>query len=408
MKKIFVTFFVFITSMIGWACTALIISGDATADGRPVMLKHQDADKLDKKMAYFQGKKYAFMGVVNADCDSAEVWAGTNEVGFCIMNTAAYNFREDSLPCTMDREGLVMAEVLGECKTLEDFEAYLNSNTKNKKKPLGVEANFGVIDANGGAAFYEVNNTRWVKIDVNKEKDGYKLVTNFCSTGRKEDYKGVERLQTATAIMKENFQKGKTFDHEQILNLISRSYRHELLGVNFTSKNCPKYFVDQDFIPRKSTASCVVFEGVKANDNPHKTVMWTLLGYPACGVAIPMMMVGKQESMPSYMVPDKTGLAPMCSQSLALKNTYVFPLTISNGDRYFDVEALLKGKDKQTALVECAQKAEKKINTTFSYIYDRFYSGELDEKTFVSMYHSQTMTYWELYINAYKDWKVKK
>ena len=112
--------------------------------------------------------------------------------------------------------------------------------------------------------------------------------------------------------------------------------------------------------------------------------------------------------MPSYMVPDKTGLAPMCSQSLALKNTYVFPLTISNGDRYFDLEALLKGKDKKTALVECAQKAEKKINTTFSYIYDRFYSGELDEKTFVSMYHSQTMTYWELYINAYKDWKVKK
>ena len=408
MKKFFVTLFVFFASMIGWACTALIISGEATEDGKPVMLKHQDAGKLSKRMAYFQGEKYAFMGVVNADCDSAEVWAGTNEVGFCIMNTAAYNFREDSLKCKMDKEGWVMGEVLGECKTIQDFEAYLTKRTKDKKNPLGVEANFGVIDAFGGAAFYEVNNTRWVKIDVNKEKDGYKVVTNFCSAGRKEDYKGVERLQTATAIMKENFQKGKNFDHEQILNHLSRSYRHEFLGVNYTSKNCPKIFVDQDFIPRRSTASCVIFEGVKANDNPNKTVMWTLLGYPACGVAIPMMMVGKKEAMPSYMVANKEGVSPMCVQNLAIKNKYVFPFTVSNGKDYFDIEAVLKGKDKKPALVACAQKAEKKINSSFSNIYERFCKGELDEKTFVNLYHNQTLIYWELYLSAYQDWKVKK
>ena len=40
-----------------------------------------------------------------------------------------------------------MKMALEPCKTLEDFEKMLN----DLPKPLGVEANFGVIDANGGA-----------------------------------------------------------------------------------------------------------------------------------------------------------------------------------------------------------------------------------------------------------------
>lgn len=63
----------------------------------------------------------------------------------------------------MDREGELMYKALLECKNLSDFETFLD----NYPRPVGVEANFGVIDAEGGAAYYEVNNTRWVKVDAN-------------------------------------------------------------------------------------------------------------------------------------------------------------------------------------------------------------------------------------------------
>ena len=96
-----------------WACTSFIISGKATPSGRPMMFKNRDTDELNNRIAHFQGDKYAFMGLVNAPSLDGEVWAGMNEAGLCIMNTASYNLREDQLDCQMDREGEFMYHVLG-------------------------------------------------------------------------------------------------------------------------------------------------------------------------------------------------------------------------------------------------------------------------------------------------------
>jgi hypothetical protein len=72
------------------------------------MFKHRDTGELNNRVAYFSGPKYAFIGLVNAPMLSGEVWAGMNEAGFSIMNTASYNLRGDSLDCSMDREGELM------------------------------------------------------------------------------------------------------------------------------------------------------------------------------------------------------------------------------------------------------------------------------------------------------------
>ena len=92
-----------------WCCTSIIISSKFTSDGRPVMYKNRDTGKLDNRMQYFKGPLYTFIGLVNSDFDENEVWAGTNSAGFCIMNTAAYNFKEDKVPDSkMDKEGVLM------------------------------------------------------------------------------------------------------------------------------------------------------------------------------------------------------------------------------------------------------------------------------------------------------------
>ena len=175
MKKIVLLTIALFSVSITFACTSFIISGKATPSGKPMMFKHRDTDELNNRIAHFQGKKYAFMGLVNAPSLDGEVWAGMNEAGLCIMNTASYNLREDNLDCQMDREGEFMYHVLGQCATLQEFEAWIDTYPQ----PWGVEANFGIIDAQGGAAYYEINNHRWIKYDVNEEANGFRIITNF-------------------------------------------------------------------------------------------------------------------------------------------------------------------------------------------------------------------------------------
>ena len=250
-------------------CTSVIVSGNATADGRPLMLKHRDTDDQQNSVRLFCGERYAFIGLVNSTSPDTEVWTGTNEVGFSIMNTASYNFREDSLPdVQMDREGELMYRALSICVTVSDFERLLDTCAK----PMGVEANFGVIDAHGGAAYYEVNNFRWIKYDVNRIPCGYRVVTNFCEAGRREDYQGWDRYCIASEVMSAEWTP--EVDHRFFFERLSR---------NTTERN-------GNCIPRKITSASIVIEGVRAGSDPLQTVMWTILGNPLTHIAEPLAL----------------------------------------------------------------------------------------------------------------------
>lgn len=227
--------FIFI-SFKAFCCTSVIISGGVRADGRPVMLKHRDTGELNNRMEWFQGPGYSFIGLVNSPSRGGEVWSGVNSAGFCIMNTATYDLKDDDVPASeMDREGIVMYKALGCCHDLQDFENMLDT----LPKPLGVEANFGIIDALGEAAYYEVDNHSWKRFDIADQPGGYMIVTNFTRSGRKEDRKGVDRFQKASRIM-DSADVG-TADHIFLFNEISRSGKP---------------------IMRDITSASVVFEGV--------------------------------------------------------------------------------------------------------------------------------------------------
>ncbi len=201
MRKIMIiifTCFIYVSSL--YACTTAIISGKFTVDGRPLLLKHRDTDVLQNKLMFFNDGKYEHIGLINSpDSLGKEIWAGCNSMGFAIMNSASYNLNLKDTTSLKDREGLVMKQALQTCATIEDFEELL----RNLPKPLGVEANFGVIDAKGGAAYYETGNFDFKKFDVNDPiiaPFGYIIRTNFSFTGdRKEDY-GLIRYQTAEEL----------------------------------------------------------------------------------------------------------------------------------------------------------------------------------------------------------------
>ena len=215
-----------------FACTTAIISGKYTKDGRPILWKHRDSDYEQNKLMYFTDGKYDYIGLVNTvDRNGTEVWAGTNSAGFSIMNAALYDVNLDYNGNYKDREGIVMKMALQQCASLEDFEKFLNE----LPKPLGVAANFGVIDAQGGAAYYETDNNGFVKFDANDPKvapNGYLIRTNHAFTGENGKGYGYIRYENAHDLFARAFATNN-LNYKTIITEFSRSFYHSLLKTDY-------------------------------------------------------------------------------------------------------------------------------------------------------------------------------
>lgn len=390
-----------------FACTSVIFSSKVTADGRPLMWKNRDTGCLDNRLEFFRGEKYSYFGLVNSGHIVPEVWIGVNESGFSIMNTASYNIKDDEIPQSeMDKEGILMAKALGVCGSVSDFEHYLDTCTR----PMGVEAQFGVIDAFGSAAYFEVNNHKYVKLDINDQKvapDGYLVVTNFSFSGRQNNRLGVERYQTANAIIGEMTHCGVPYEvfPEDIFNSLSRSLRNELMGVDFienyevlTSTGVFKGIVaDLDFIPRRSTSSSVVIHGVRPGDNPLGSVFWAVLGYPFTSVAIPVPLCS-QDIIPSYLKSSEgCGNAAMCNLSLFLKNKYIFRFNGSNGQKYMDISTLAD-KSFYPYFPGIVSKSEAEIRNEFENIYSRMKDGSLTYDDYILRYRMISENFYNIFL----------
>src|SRR6056297_3252498 len=261
------------------ACTTAIISGKYTKDGRPLLWKHRDSDFSKNKLMYFTDGKYPYIGLVNTeDIKGEQVWAGTNEAGFSIMNAALYDVNLNYDGDYKDREGYVMKMALQQCATLEDFEVFLD----NLPKPMGVAASFGVIDAQGGAAYYETDNNSFVKFDANDSRvapNGYLIRTNYAFTGIKDKGYGYIRFENAQDLFADAFAT-QNLNYKTIITDFSRSFYHSLLKKDYrglvTDYGEKQFFINAgDLIVRNSSVSSVVIQGVRKGESAVFTTMWT-------------------------------------------------------------------------------------------------------------------------------------
>jgi hypothetical protein len=325
------------------ACTTAVVSGRFTPDGRPLLFKHRDTGHLQNKLMFFTDGKYSYIGVVNSDGDSgSEVWQGTNSAGFAIMNSASYNLNIGDETELKDREGEVMKLALQSCATVDEFEQLL----RDLPKPLGVEANFGCIDAHGGAAYFEVGQRDVTKYDVNDPKVapfGYIIRTNYSFTRDQDEGYGYIRYQNAENLIYAAAGSGDlTFRF--ILQQVSRCLKHSLTGTDLWSikpeKAEPATFVwFEDYIPRPSSASTTVIHGVKPGESPGFTTMWNILGFQLCTPAIPVWIEGG-DHLPSILVADAGENAPLCDMAMQLKKK-ILPITRGSGRRYLNLAFLI-------------------------------------------------------------------
>lgn len=328
------------------ACTAAVISGKVTPDGRPLLWKNRDCGFPQNSVKFFKGERFSYIAIVNStDPDPAEVWIGTNSAGFSIMNTQSYNL-VDVAPGEERgaANGRVMCRALELCATVEDFHHFLDTLSK----PSLIEANFGVIDARGGAEMLEVDYYSYVVYDANDPRTaphGYLARTNFSFAGEVNTGSGQVRYMNEDQLLMSASGMG-LLTPEWILSEVARSFRHPVLGIDLRSGDFNRpvtsgWFLDYDFIPRRTSSSSVVVQGVRPDENPELTIMWTVLGYPPTGVVMPVWLEGAEKSLPVLLARDEeTGLSPLCdwSQRLASK---VFSYDQGTGtERYMSWEVL--------------------------------------------------------------------
>jgi len=364
MKKLTMILLLFAAAGISgelWSCTTFLMSGKYTPDGRPILYKHRDTGTLDNALVFFSDGKYQFIGLVDSkESWKQEVWGGFNSAGFAIMNSAAYNNNGGDTTKFADQEGMVMRLALASCATLADFEKMLTE----MPKPLGVDANFGVIDAQGGAAYYETGNFTYKKIDANDPAlapYGLLIRTNHSFTGTVDVGGGYIRFAAASEAMNMALAQ-KKLDPQNLMNIISRNLKHSLTGVNLREElpasSAETTFTNfEDFIPRTSSASVMMVVGAAKGEDPDNAMMWTLTGFPLTAVAVPVW-VSAGKILPQVVSMKENMHAPLCDAAMTLKRQ-LFPITRGSGGKYMNVALLLNRE--QTGIMQKLAPVEDEI-----------------------------------------------
>ena len=264
-------------SVVSEACTSAIVSAARSGTGRPLMWKHRDTGADNNFLARVEpgDSTIGYVALFNGgDSLLTEAWTGMNDAGFAIMNTASYNLMPDTA-ALKDREGVMMRTALERCRNVEDFEQLL----RQWPRPMGVQANFGVIDAEGGAAYFETDDYGWTRFDVADSPDGYIIRTNFSVSGKSGAGYGYIRYNTACRLMKE----AETLTPDLFTESISRSYYHSLTGHDYMAEG-EHYVADRDFIPRNISTASIVIEGVNSPSEASGITMHAALDYPPCAI----------------------------------------------------------------------------------------------------------------------------
>ena len=325
------------------ACTSAIIGAELNPYGRPLLWKHRDTSAIDNKVEHIAASPegYAYTGLFNAsDKGLKECWTGFNSEGFAIMNTASYNLKDDKVPeKDMDKEGFLMTKALRICTTVDDFARLLDT----LPRPMGVEANFGVIDASGAGAYFETNNHSYKRINLEDSPEHMLVRTNYSHTGRPGEGFGFVREANALHLLRPAAEKME-ITPEYLTETLSRTFYHDLMGRDMAEGLEEGWVIDQDFIPRFKSCATIVIEGIAPSDGDvdkgagERYVMWTGLGYPPCADIYPVTFgIDGIHSDLRGTGPEGHSKASDLSKK---RRDEVFPKHYGNGDKYIRLSRL--------------------------------------------------------------------
>ncbi|QDU58084.1 BPL-N domain-containing protein [Aeoliella mucimassa] len=284
---------------VGSACTTAVVSGRATEDGRPILWKNRDYIASPRnEVAILSGGRYRAVAVVNAG-KRTSAWMGTNEAGLCIENSLSNDLKVDQKSQGL-RNGGFNREVLLTCATVDDVQALLERTNQTGRQTTG---NFGVIDAQGGAALFEVGPNSYTMFDANDPQvapQGFLIRTNFATTAHQlpanpsaeaaADLYSGKRYQRASTLLATcaNGRLSVPYFIQHLTRDLANEAGDPLVGsVNGRQGQLPAIIDTKSTISRTGTVSAAVFHGVRPGENARLTTMWVMLGDPKFSVAVP-------------------------------------------------------------------------------------------------------------------------
>lgn len=314
--------FALLTAFSSFACTSAIVSARASADGRPFIWKHRDTGTEHNFIERVERPgQFTYVALFNGgDSLLTEAWMGMNEAGFMIMNTASYNLAPDTAR-VKDREGDVMRRALEVCINIKDFQNLLDT----LPRPMGVQANFGVLDRNGDCGYFETDDISYTPF-LMSDSVPYIVRTNFSFTGNDTDGYGYIRFENANTLM-----GVPPYYPEQFTEGLSRSFYHSLLGRDMALPDEGRWLIDQDFIPRRSSSASIVMVNGLGNVTDE---MFATLGYPPVGELYKITI----DDVPDRVRPIAEGFrAPACNDAIERKRL-AFPIERGSGPHYIDMD----------------------------------------------------------------------
>jgi hypothetical protein len=316
-------------------CTTAVVSGAATPDGRALLWKNRDTEEQDNKVVLVTDGPLAAVAVASVGTSSS-VWMGVNAAGFSIENSNS----EDLEGTTGSGNGSFMRLALTTCSAVADFEALLAQTNGTGRT---TQANYGVIDAAGGAALFEVGNHTFRKYDATDPTDapnGFIVRTNFAFTG---DGSGTGQVRYARAVdLLTAAALSGTLTHGFLLRSAARDLKNDAidpypLPYAGGQDGRPAGFIRTVYsINRTTTRSATVFRGVLAGEDPRLTTMWTVLGEPACSIALPVWPLAG--AVPAEL--GGTATAPLCDAAIVKKG---LAYHLATSPEYIDTAVLVDG-----------------------------------------------------------------
>lgn len=292
------------------ACTTAVVSGRATVDGRPLLWKNRDTRSTQhNEVVLIEDGRYRVLAVVNAGSRSS-VWMGVNSAGFCIENSQSSDLAIDE-KTTGPGNGSFMKLALQTCATVEEFHELLELTNASGRTTT---ANFGVIDAQGGAALFETGPKSFTMFDANDPEvapHGYVVRSNYATTAQglspnptaaelQTLYSGERYLRACSLLEARPTEKIELryVIRNMTRDLSDKSGRPYPGTVNGPSGDLPAVIDTSNTISRTTTVSAAVFQGVRPGEDPAFTTMWTLLGDPKFTLAVPCWVMVESVAQP--------------------------------------------------------------------------------------------------------------
>jgi len=318
MKKLTVLFLIiFFLQITGFSqlnindCTIGVASGSATQDGRPLAWKTRDFDSyIDMQLKYNTFWEYKYIMISPLSYYST---TGLNEHGLVIFMSNTYDL--EPAPSGPEEQD-VLKYALGYCRTIAEFQEYLDSTNVTGRRVVG---NFALLDSTGAAVIFEVAGYEYWRFDAEDEPNGYIIRTCFTVNGGGTT--GLSRYERSSELIND-FYAGDSLNYRSLLRFHMRDfsdYASQPYPVPFLDQVNPSipygYFPANYSICRDISTSSAVIHGVLPSEKAKLSTLWAILGQPAAGIAVPYWPVGE-----TPQVSNSTPTAPLCDIALEIKD----------------------------------------------------------------------------------------